>query len=187
MAKHGFIIESMIQATDVVALNRYCESASVDFDGGNLVALTAPTVQGNNVWTAAKPAAGTLGGLGIAYNPSLHITEIGDGEYAGLTVDVRDYTNTKGRTFTVFMPQIGDIFVLSKECVDTTVSSAVAGDFLESKASQSTWTRVAKSTGATAGSTAVEIMHKVVIPFPPVKGAIGFTKQEGFKVVCVQQ
>ena len=187
MANKGFIIESMIQATDVVALNRYCVSATNDFDGGNLVALTAPTVQGHDEWTASVPAAGTLGDLWVAYNPSLHITEVGNGEYAGLTIDVRDYTNVAGRVFTVFKPVKGDIFVLSKECVDATVSSAVAGDILESKASQSKWTRVAAATGATAGSTAVEIMHKVVIPFPPTKGAIGFTKQDAFKVVCVQE
>lgn len=185
MAKKGFIIESMVAATDVVAFNRYC-IAEADIDGGNLIALTAPTTQGDDVWTASEPAVGALGGLWIAYNPSLHITEVGDGEYAGLTADPRDYTNVTGKVFSAFKPQIGDIFVLSKECVDASVSSAVAGDFLESKASQSTWQRIAKNTGATAGSTAVQIMHKVNIPFPATKGTIGMTKQEGFKVEVVQ-
>lgn len=184
MAK-GFLIESSITATDVVAKNRYAVSSTADFDGGNLVALTAPTVQGEDRWTATVPAAGALGGLYIAYNPSMHITEVGENQYAGLSVDPRDYTNVKGETFTVFKPEVGDIFVLSAENIDTP-NTVVDGDFVEAKAAQSTWTRVAKATGATAGSTAAQVMHKVVIPFPAKKGTIGFSKQTGFKVAVVQ-
>lgn len=183
MAK-GFIIESSIRATDVVALNRYAVSSTADFDGGNLVALSAPTTQGDDVWTATVPAQ--AGGLYVAYNPSMHITVDGNGQYAGLSADPRDYTNVKGTVFTVFKPQVGDIFVISADCVDSTVSAAVAGDILEAKSGQSKWTRVAKATGATANSTATQIMHPVVIPFPATKGSVGFSKQSGFKVEVVQ-
>lgn len=183
MAK-GFIIESMIAATDVVAYNRYAKSA-VDIDGGNLVALTAPTAQGDDVWTATKPATGGLNGLWIAYNPSFRITEIGDNEYAGLSADVRDYTNVAGRVFTVFKPQIGDIFVLSADAVDASAENVAAGDYLEAKNAQTTWTR--KTSSPDANTTAAVVMHKVNIPFPAVKGHVGFTKQAGFKVELVQQ
>ena len=39
MAKHGVLIESMIQAKNIDALNRSVVS-TVDVDGGNLIALT---------------------------------------------------------------------------------------------------------------------------------------------------
>ena len=43
---HGVLIESMIQAKNIDALNRSVKAA-VDIDGGNLIALTAPTTQGS--------------------------------------------------------------------------------------------------------------------------------------------
>ena len=66
---NGVIVESRIQATNIDALNRTAKAA-VDVAGGGLVALTASGTQGNEVWTAAAPASGSLGGLWIAYNPS---------------------------------------------------------------------------------------------------------------------
>lgn len=179
---HAFMIESSITATDVVANNRYCKS-DADFDGGTLCALAAPTAQGDDVWTASVPVEGALGGLWVAYNPSYHVTEVGNGEYAGLSADIRDYTNEAGRTFTAFKPEIGNIFVISKDAVDSESATAAAGDILEAKAAQSTWNKVAS---ATAGSTAVKIMHKVKIPFPAGKGKVGFDFAEGFKVEVIQ-
>ena len=66
---HGFIIESMIQAKNIDALNRSVTSA-VDVDGGGLIALAYPTTKGNDVWTASAPST-ELGGLWIAYNPEV--------------------------------------------------------------------------------------------------------------------
>ena len=75
MAKHGVLIESMIQAKNIDALNRSVIS-TVDVDGGNLIALTAPTAKGEDRWTASVPTTGALGGLWIAYNPSVKYTEV---------------------------------------------------------------------------------------------------------------
>ena len=63
--------------------------------------------------------------------------------------------------------------------------SAVAGDILESKAGQTTFTRIAAGTGATAGSTAFEIEWVGTIDFP--KAGVGIEKVKAFKAVCVQE
>ena len=89
---NGVIVESRIQATNIDALNRTAK-ATVDVAGGGLVALTASGAQGNEVWTAAAPASGSLGGLWIAYNPAEHLTKVGGKFFAGLSEDPRDYVN----------------------------------------------------------------------------------------------
>lgn len=181
---YGVLIESMIQAKNIDALNRSVTSA-VDVAGGGLIALTAPTVQGNDVWTASVPSAGNLGGLWIAYNPEVKYTKVGTKVYAGLSADLRDYTNLAGQVFDAFKPKIGDEIVITVDAVDATASSAVAGDILESKADQTTFTRVAANTGATAGSTAFKIEWVGSIDFP--KANIGIEKVKAFKAVCVQE
>ena len=153
---NGVIVESRIQATNIDALNRTAQ-AEVAVAGGGLVALTASGTQGNEVWTAAAPASGTLGGLWIAYNPSEHLTVVGDKVFAGLSEDPRDYVNVANRPFDCFKPQVGDEIDITIDCVDASGASAVAGDFLESKTGQTTFQRIAAGTGATAGSTAFKI------------------------------
>ena len=95
---NGVIVESRIQATNIDALNRTAQ-AEIAVAGGGLVALTASATQGNEVWTAAAPASGTLGGLWIAYNPAEHLTVVGDKVFAGLSEDPRDYVNVANRPF----------------------------------------------------------------------------------------
>ena len=183
MAKHGVLIESMIQAKNIDALNRSVIS-TVDVDGGNLIALTAPTVKGEDRWTASAPATGALGGLWIAYNPSEHLTKVGGKFFAGLSEDPRDYVNIAGRPFDCFKPAVGDEIDITIDCVDASGSSVVAGDILESKANQTTFTRVASSTGATAGSTAFKVEYVGTAPFP--SGSIGMEQVKMFRCVCVQ-
>ena len=181
---YGVLIESMIQAKNIDALNRSVTSA-IDVAGGGLIALTAPTTQGDDVWTAAAPAADSLGGLWIAYNPEVKYTKVNGKVYAGLSADLRDYTNLAGEVYDAFKPKVGDEIVVTVDAVDSTSSSAVAGDILESKAGQTTFTRVAAGTGATAGSTAFEIEWVGSIDFP--KAGVGIEKVKAFKAVCVQE
>ena len=180
---NGVIVESRIQATNIDALNRTAKAA-VDVAGGGLVALTASGTQGNEVWTAAAPASGTLGGLWIAYNPSEHLTKVGGKFFAGLSEDPRDYVNIAGRPFDCFKPVVGDEIDITIDCVDASGSSVVAGDILESKAGQTTFTRVAASTGATSGSTAFKVEYVGTAPFPA--GSIGMEQVKMFRCVCVQ-
>ena len=180
---NGVIVESRIQATNIDALNRTAKAA-VDVAGGGLVALTASGTQGNEVWTAAAPATGSLGGLWIAYNPSEHLTKVGGKFFAGLSEDPRDYTNIAGRPFDCFKPAVGDEIDITVDCVDSTASSVVAGDILESKADQTTFTRKAASAGATSGSTAFKVEYVGTAPFPA--GSIGMEQVTMFRCVCVQ-
>ena len=180
---NGVIIESRISATDVDALNRFCVSEN-DVAGGALIALAAPTKQGDERWVATTPAAGALGGLWMAYNPSEHYTEVNGKMFAGLSADPRDYVNIKNRTFSAFKPKKDDQIVITADCIDST-EDLVVGDFLEAKASQSTLTRVAKATGATAGSTAFQVEWIGVLPFP--KAGIGMEYAPAYKIVCVQE
>ena len=179
---YGVLIESMIQAKNIDALNRSVK-ANIDVDGGNLIALTAPTEQGNDVWTASAPATGKLGNLWIAYNPCVKYTVVNGKKFAGLSADNRDYTNIKGEVFDAFKPVVGDEIIVTIDDVDATGTSAVAGDILESKNGQTKFTRVAGGT-ATSGSTAFQIEWVGTVDFP--KAGIGIDKVKVFKAVCVQ-
>lgn len=181
---NGVIIESRIQATNIDALNRTAQTESTDVAGGGLVALASSETQGNDVWTATVPSS-TLNGLWVAYNPAEHLTKVGDKVFAGLSKDPRDYTNIGGRPFDVFKPQIGDEVVFTEDCVDASVSSAVKGDFLESKASQTKLARVAAGSGATANHTAFKINWVGTLPMP--KAGIGMEQVKAFGCVCVQE
>ena len=182
---HGVLIESMIQAKNIDALNRSVK-AEVDFDGGNLMVLTAPTTQGDDVWTASAPATGSLGDLWIAYNPEVKYTYVNGKVYAGLSADARDYTNVAGEVFDAFKPKKGDEIVILADNVDESdVDDVVASDFLEAVNGQKTFARVAAGTGATAGSTAFKVEWVGSIDFP--KAGVGLDKVKAFKAVCVQE
>lgn len=185
MAKNGVLIESMIQAKNIDALNRSVICADTNVAGGGLIKLTAPTVQGEDRWTAAVPSAGSLGGLWVAYNPSVKYTEVNGKLYAGLSADDRDYTNIKGHTFDAFKPvKDVDEIVVTAECIDD-ASNVVVGDILEAKADQTTYTRVAAATGATAGSTAFKVEWIGYVNFP--QASIGDEKVKVYKAICVQE
>lgn len=184
MAK-GFLIESMIQAKNIDALNRSAIS-EIDVDGGCLVALVAPTTKGEDRWTAVAPNEDALGDLWMAYNPSVKYLSVNGKEYAGLSADVRDYTNVAGKTFDVFKLKKDDEVVISVDCVESaSQASVVAGDILEAKADQTTFTRVAGATGATAGSTALKVELVDTVDFP--QASIGVAKVKVFKAVVVQE
>lgn len=183
MAK-SVLIESSIQAKDNDALNRYAE-ATVAVGAGGLVSLTAPTDRANNVWTAGVPSALTLGGLYMAYAPT-DKNLVSDGLDLGMvSPDPRLYDNTANKPFTVFKPKVGDEIIITIDGVDASGSDAVAGDILESKASQTTFARIASATGATAGSTAFKIENVGTEPFP--KAGIGTDYVKSFKAVCIQE
>ena len=180
---YGVLIESMIQAKNIDAFNRSVK-AQIDVAGGGLIALTAPTAQGDDVWTAAAPSS-ELGGLWMAYNPEVKYILVNGKKFAGLSADARDYTNIAGEVFDAFKPKVGDEIVVTIDAVDATGADAVAGDILESKASQTKLTRVAAGTGATEGSTAFVIEWVGTIDFP--KANVGIEKVKAFKAVCVQE
>ena len=181
---YGVLIESMIQAKNIDALNRSVVS-TINVDGGNLIALTAPTVKGEDRCTASAPTSSALGGLWIAYNPSVKYTEVNGKMYAGLSADPRDYTNIKNHTFDAFKPKIDDEIIVTIDDIDETGTQAVAGDILESKADQTKFTRIAGGTGATSGHTAFKVEWVDTVDFP--QAGIGVEKVKAIKAVCVQE
>ena len=180
---YGVLIESKIQAKNIEALNRSAIS-TVDVAGGGLVSLVAPTTQGEDRWTANVPSAGNLK-VAIAYNPSVQYLTVNGVTLSGLLADPRAYTNVANKTYDVFLPKVGDEIVVTIDAIDATGSSAVAGDFLEPKASQTTFQRIASATGATTGSTSFKIEYVGAITFP--NAGIGNDAVTVIKAVCVQE
>ncbi len=181
---NGVIVESRIQATNIDAYNRDAVCVA-NVAGGGMVALTASAEQGNDVFTATLPTATTLGGLWMAYNPTMQLFNVDGQNYAGLSADPRSYTNIAGRTFTCFQPKVGDELVLTVDCVaQAGQATAVAGDILEAVAGASTLARVASATGATAGSTAFKIKSVGTAQYP--QAGIGDSFYKVFNVICVQ-
>lgn len=184
MGTHGFLIESEIMALNVDALNKSAVASNFDVDGGDLVALAPSTVQGNDVYTATKPATGNLGGLYMAYNPSAKYLTVEGLSFAGLSADVRNYTNPQGKTFTAYKVKKGDVIVLPVSAI-TNGNLAVATDFIEAVNGTTKMSRVANATGATAGSTAYQISWVGVQPFP--QAGIGMEQVAVVKAICVQE
>lgn len=179
MALNGVLVESMIQANNIDALNR---SAKAEFDvaGGGLVALAHPTEKGDDVWTATKPAADT-DDIWMAYNPEVKYVDVNGKRYAGLSLswDLRDYTNLSGLTFDVFKPQIGDEIVITKDCVVDFTAAAVDG-YLVPTAGDTKFTA-----GTAKGSVmAFQIEWVGKVEFP--SGKIGTEYYDACKAVRVQ-
>lgn len=186
MANHGLIIESKIAAKDIDALNRSVVCASADVDGGSLLALTAPSVKGEDRWTVAQPSANALTGLWVAYNPTNRLIEVEGREFAGLSVDDRLYTNLKGKTFDAFKPKVGDEIEFSEDCIDPeALEDLESGDFLESVAGSFKLARQTAAQGATAGHTAFLVEFATEHPLG-AKG-IGDASFKTFRAVCVAE
>ena len=183
---YGVLIESSIQAKDIDALNRSAVG-TIAVAGAGLVAVTAPTTQGEDRWTITAPATGALGSLWMAYNPSAKYITTADGlQLAGVSADPRAYTNPANKSLTIFKPKVGDEIVVTVDAVESASQAAVvAGDFLESKNAQTTFTRIASATGATAGSTSFRVEYVGTLAFP--KAGVGIDYVKTFKAVCVQE
>src|SRR5574344_2247384 len=153
MAK-GYMIESKIQAKDIEALNG-TGTCSTDLDGGTLVSLGAYS---KGVVTLTKSASGQ--GLAMVYNPSEHLTKVGNEVYAGLTVDPREYTNISGRPVDYFIPKIGDKVVLTDGNIATNQTITV-GKYLEQESGGFT-----VKASATASTTSFKVLEIQDIPFP---------------------
>lgn len=151
---NGYIVEARISAKDVEALNRTA-TCTEDVAGGTLVALS--TLK-DGVFTATKATSGQ--GLWMAYNPTEHLTVVGDKVFAGLSKDPRDYVNVKNRPFDVFKPQVGDIVTLTVGNIKPSETVQV-GSYLEQGADGF---EVKES--ATASTTSLLVKEVGVMQFP---------------------
>ena len=179
MAKHGFMIEKKMMATNVDSKVLDCVCSTNDIDGGMFVSVT-PKADGT--YTATKVASGKS--LAIVTNPAEKYLVDGLGNvYAGLSDDIRNYTNLKGRHFTALTLESGDYFAISYDSLDTTVTPVV-GAFVVPTADgfKGVVTAAASIAGTELAAYEIVAIEDVSELFPPVKGKIGFDKEN--VVIC---
>lgn len=176
---YGFMIESKIAATDVGSYNRSAVCAAADVAGGGLVSVTAPAKQGEDRYTAELPKTGGLTDLWMAYNPSYQVVTVNGKSFAGLSIDPRDFTNAKGKTFSIFKPVKYDNIVLSADAVAG--DSIAVGDVLEGANGTATLTKVISHT---AGNTAFKVSWIGTLPFP--QAGIGNEFYKAYMLECIE-
>lgn len=179
MAKHGFMIEKKMMATNVDSKVLDCACATDDIDGGMFVSVT-PKADGT--YTATAVAADKA--IAIVTNPAeKYITDALGNKYAGLSDDIRNYTNLKGRQFTALTLEHGDYFAISYASLDTTATPSV-GAFVVPTATKFKGKVTASTdiTGSEIAAFEIVAIEDVSELFPPVKGKIGFDKES--VVIC---
>jgi hypothetical protein len=123
MTDHAILIPNAVAALNIDSWTRtaYCAS---DVDNGNLVILTgkeSATGTRSEAWTAVVPSTGNgITDVWMAYDPTVSWT----GSYRGLTPDMRQvYNPTAGGVFSIFKPQISDIFTLTEAGISGSVGA----------------------------------------------------------------
>lgn len=124
------VIKRRVAAHNVDALNRSVVYADADIENGSVFELlTRSTVDGEDeVWKATAAAtASTAMGLWMAKASEVVLTTVTNGtdslEFKGIVEDPRYFTNVKGRVFSAFKPQAGDI-------IEMTLGQDSSGDYL---------------------------------------------------------
>lgn len=124
------IIKRRVAAHNIDSLNRSVVYADADVENGSVFELlTRSTVDGENeVWKAtAVTTATTAMGLWMAKSSEIVSTTATNGketlEFKGIVEDPRYFTNVKGRVFSAFKPQAGDI-------IEMTLGQDSAGEYL---------------------------------------------------------
>ena len=118
----------------------------------------------------------------MAYNPSYHVVttpNIPNGQFAGLSIDPRAFTNPMNRTFSIFKPVKYDNIVVSVDAVSG--ENIARGTILEGAANSTLLTKVAQHT---AGNTAFVVEWQGVLPFP--QAGIGNDFYTGYKIECIE-
>ena len=183
MAKYSILVEQAIAAMNIDSLNKTAISTTDDIAGGNVVVLTASGKNGDNVFTATKPAAAT-DDVYMAYNPAEHYLVVNGNVYAGdsLTSDVRDFTNIANHPFGVFKPQKNDEIEIIDEAIakDKTAADALVGKYLVVGDSYTL-----KSAAEAGTGLAFKVVNTIKHDFPPTKGTIGKTTGYGVHAICV--
>lgn len=179
MAKHGFMIEKKMMATNVDSKVLDCVCGTHDLDGGMFVSVT-PKADGTYTATAVNADKA----IAIVTNPAEKYIEDSFGNvYAGLSDDIRNYTNIMGRHFTALTLEHGDYFAISYASLDTTVTPVV-GAYVVPTATKSKGvvTAAADIAGTEIAKFEIVAIEDVSELFPPVKGKIGFDKES--VVIC---
>ena len=120
---HNIFVPSAIAARNVDSYVRNAVHATEAVDNGWLVKLTtvSATAGEGEVFTAVVPSTSAgLTNLHIVYDAGFTLT---DSRYTGLDPDPRNYSIPALKVFSVFRPQLGDIFVTTADGLAGTQST----------------------------------------------------------------
>ncbi len=120
---HAIMVPSAVAARNVDSYVRNAVSATDTVDNGWLVKLTtvSATAGQGEVFNAVVPStANGLTGLYMVYDAGFTLT---DSRYTGLDPDPRNYFVPALRVYSVFKPQLGDIFVVTADALAGTIGS----------------------------------------------------------------
>jgi hypothetical protein len=115
---NSVMIPNVIAATNIDSYNRTGVSALTLYNGNIIGLSTYGAASGEaEVFTGITPNSGTSGlkDLWMVYDPELVWT----GSYRGLDPDVRNFVITAGNVFSIFKPQVGDIFTITEDGLST--------------------------------------------------------------------
>lgn len=173
---YGYIVEKTLRADDNDALNRNAICTAADVEGGNAVIFGAYK---EGVYTVTLSTNTASKGVGMAYNPTEHLTKVGDKFFAGLSADPRDYVNIKGRPFDVFIPQPADIVGFTDADINGTKPDGTTNPYLIQDNSGK-W----KAANAAGNGIAWKFLEKTVLPFP--QAGVGNELADLYVCECVQ-
>lgn len=120
---HAIMVPNAIAARNVDSYVRNAVSATDTVDNGWLVKLTtvSATAGQGEVFTAVVPSTSNgLTGLYMVYDAGFTLT---DSRYTGLDPDPRNYFVPALRVYSVFKPQLGDIFTVTADALAGTIST----------------------------------------------------------------
>lgn len=120
---HAILVPNAIAARNVDSFVRNAVSASDAVDNGWLVKLTtvSSTAGEGEVFNAVVPSTSNgLTGLYMVYNAGFTLT---DSRYTGLDPDPRNYFIPALKVYSVFKPQLGDIFTVTADALAGTIST----------------------------------------------------------------
>ncbi len=130
---HGVLVQEKVAALNIDSLNRSCYSAS-SIDNGNVFNLLTKTAAGtlsstgSEVWTATAPntLTGSSTDIWMAYEPEVVVTVSGTQKFKGIDPDPRNFYNIAGDVFSAFKLQLGDLLLMTTDCLTGSVKSAYA-------------------------------------------------------------
>jgi len=133
---YSLILPVKIAAQNIDSLNRSAVCA-VDVENGFVGYFSAKstTAGEGEVWTFTAPITGKLTNNWMVYEPEVVLT---DEKYKGIDADPRNFIIPDGEIFSVFLPRIGDLILMSEDAVTGTKG---ANTFVVSTntATQLTW------------------------------------------------
>lgn len=180
MTAHAVIVPLKIMATNVDTLNRSAVSGS-EIDNGMVFLLESYSSGSgeSEVWNVTQITTGSLAPAWMAYSPEVVTVFAADGTaYKGINADPRNFYNDNGEVFDAFLPQPGDLVLMS-----TDVFSGAKSTNTYANATAGGWTLV-WGTAPTAEALSWKYLDSKYISIGS-GSAIGSTRLTAYRMVCL--